>query len=72
MKYAICEVEQFFDEKFDEKFDGTFCRVSRVLQIFDYKEYAEAAMNIFDPSRYGDYDTVLRIVSEAKLDETFR
>lgn len=68
MKYAICEVEQFFDEEFD----GTLCRVVKVLQIFDYKEYAEAAMAIFDPSRYGDYDTVLRVVAQDQLDESFR
>lgn len=68
MKYLICEVSQFFDEEFD----GTLCRVQKVLQVFDYKEYAEAAMELFDPSRYGDYDTVLRVVSEKDLDATFR
>lgn len=68
MFYAICEVESFFSKDFD----GTLCRVSKVLAVCDTKEEAERKMQIFDPSRYGDYDTVLRVVREDRLGEEFR
>lgn len=68
MKYLLCEVEQFFDAEFD----GTLCKVSKVLQVFPTKAEAEEAETMFDPSNFGDYDTVLRVVAEGELQETFR
>lgn len=68
MKYLLCEVEQFFDEEFD----GTLCKVSKVLQVFNTKAEANEAEALFDPSNFGDYDTVLRVVAEGNLRETFR
>lgn len=68
MFYAICEVRQYFSKSFD----GTMCRVSKVLVVCDTKEDADRKMNIFDPARYGDYDTCLRVVREDRLDEEFR
>ena len=66
--YAICEVVQ----EFDEEFDGDLCRVKKVLQVFPDVNSAERALYVFDPARYGDYDTVLRVVPEQKLGTRFR
>lgn len=66
--YAICEVVQ----EFDEKFDGDLCRVEKVLQVFPDVNSAEMALRVFDPSRYGDYDTVLRVVHEDYIGTRFR
>lgn len=68
MKYLLCEVEQFFDEEFD----GTLCRVKKVLQMFDDQIQAEEAKRLFDPSSFGDYDTVLRVVRQIDLHKEFR
>ena len=66
--YAICEVVP----EFDEEFDGDLCRVKKVLQVFPDVNSAERALEIFEPGRYGDYDTVLRAVHEQKLNTRFR
>ncbi|HHV9526473.1 TPA: hypothetical protein ACUQTZ_004092 [Escherichia coli] len=66
--YAICEVVQ----EFDEEFDGDLCRVKKVLQVFPDAMSAYKALDIFEPGRYGDYDTVLRVVHEQKLGTKFR
>lgn len=66
--YAICEVVQ----EFDEEFDGDLCRVKKVLQVFPDANSAERALYVFDPARYGDYDTVLRVVHEQDLNTRFR
>jgi hypothetical protein len=68
MRYAICEV---IPEWCPEQ-DREFKRVARVLQVFDSKEDAEAAEEIFNPYRYNDYDTSIRVVPEDKLDSSFR
>ena len=67
-KVCICEVTQFFDEDFD----GTLCKVRKVLQVFDNQDQAADAMPLFDPSRYEDYDTVIRMVPASELDTKFR
>lgn len=67
-KFCICEVEQFFSKSFD----GTMCKVRKVIQVFDTQEKANEALAIFDPMRYGDYDTSLRIIPSDQLDDTFR
>ena len=66
--YAICEVVP----EFDEEFDGDLFRVKKVLQVFPDVNSAERALEVFDPGRYGDYDTVLRVVHEQKLSTRFR
>ena len=66
--YAICEVVQ----EFDEKFDGDLCRVEKVLQVFPDVNSADRALYVFEPGRYGDYDTVLRVVHEQDLNTRFR
>lgn len=68
MKHCVCEVSQ----EFDVEFDGSLCKVTKVLQVFNSKEEAEAAEIIFDPSRYGDYDTLIRVVAVDALDNKFR
>lgn len=68
MRQMICEVEQYFDKEFD----GTLNRVMRVLHVCNSIEEAEDIYNIIDPTRYGDYSTTVRIVSEDTLDKTFR
>jgi len=68
MKYAICEVES----RFIEYLDRSMCRVARVLQVCNSKDEAEQLEEIFNPMRYGDYDTIIRIVSIDKLDSEFR
>lgn len=67
-KVCICEVECFFSKDFD----GTLCKVRKVLQVFDNQDQAADAMPLFDPSRYGDYDTVIRMVPADELDTEFR
>lgn len=67
-KFAVCEMIS----EFNEDFDGSLCRVKKVLQVFDTHEQAEAARAIFDPSRYGDYDTIIRVVPEAQLEGEYR
>lgn len=67
-KACICEVVS----EFDEDFDGSLCRVVKVLQVFDSLEEAQAVEMIFDPSRYGDYDTYIRVVPVEQLDNKFR
>lgn len=66
--YAICEVVQ----EYDEKFDGDLCRVKKVLQVFPDVNSADRALYVFDPARYGDYDTILRVVHEQDLNTRFR
>ncbi len=68
MRYLLCEVHSYFDAEFD----GTLCKVKRVLHISNSIEEAEDAYNLFDPCRYNDYDTKVRMVPEDKLDSTFR
>ncbi|EDQ2321210.1 hypothetical protein HW48_004584 [Salmonella enterica subsp. enterica] len=68
MRYLLCEVEQFLDEELD----GTLCRVKKVLQMFDDEIQAEEAERLFDPSSFGDYDTVLRVVRQIDLHKEFR
>lgn len=53
-------------------FDGTLCKVRKVLQVFDNQDQAADAMPLFDPSRYEDYDTVIRMVPASELDTKFR
>lgn len=67
-KLVICEVVS----EFDDEFDGSLCRVTKVLCICNTQQEADAAYRIFDPSRYGNYDTNIRIVPESQLDERFR
>lgn len=66
--YAICEVVQ--------EFDGDLCWVKKVLQVFPDTMSAYKALYIyiyiFEPGRYGDYDTVLRVVHEQDLNTRFR
>ena len=66
--YAICEVVQ----EFDKEFDGDLCRVKKVLQVFPDVNSANRALELFEPGRYGDYDTVLRVVHEQCLNTRFR
>lgn len=66
--YAICEVVQ----EFDEEFDGDLCRVKKVLQVFPDVNSANRVLELFEPGRYGDYDTVLRVVHERDLNTRFR
>ncbi len=66
--YAICEVIA----EYDSDFDGDLLRVVRVLQVFHDEESADIALGIFDPSRYGDYCTTLKVVSEPDLNIKFR
>lgn len=68
MRYAICEMESFFDKEFD----GTLCKVKRVLQVCNDIQEACELEEIFRPSRYGDYNTDLRVVPENELESTFR
>lgn len=68
MQQMICEVEPFFDKEFD----GTLNRIIRVLHVCNSIEVAEDIYNIIDPTRYGDYSTIVRIVSEDTLDKIFR
>lgn len=66
--YAIFEVVQ----EFDEEFDGDLCRVKKVLQVFPDVNSANRALELFEPGRYGDYDTVLMVVHEQDLNTRFR
>lgn len=66
--YAICEVVA----EFCEDFDGDLFQVSKVLQVFPDEQSANRALEIFDPSRYGDYDTSVRVVPEDCLGRKFR
>lgn len=66
--YAICEVVQ----EFDEEFDGDLCRVKKVLQVFPDVNSADRALYVFDPARYGDYGTILRVVHEDYINTRFR
>lgn len=68
MRYAICEVKPEWVEEQQREFK----RVTRVLQVFNSEEEALAVEGIFEPSRYCDYDTTIRVVAEDKLDELFR
>lgn len=68
MRYAICEVTPEWCPEQDREFK----RVTRVLQVFNSKEDAESAEGIFNPCRYDDYDTCIRVVPEDKLDSSFR
>lgn len=67
-KACICEVVS----EFDDDFDGSLCRVVKVLQVFETKEQAEENIPLFDPSRYGDWDTLVRVVPVEQLDNKFR
>lgn len=68
MRYVICEVTpEWVPEQQRE-----FKRVSRVLQVFNSEDEARSVEGIFEPTRYGDYDTSIRVVAEDKLDELFR
>ena len=64
-KLMICEVLP----EFDVEFDGDLCRVTKVLHICSSPAEAEWALSVFNPSRYGDWDTVVRIVPESQLDK---
>jgi hypothetical protein len=66
--YALCEVEQFFDEEFD----GTLCRARKVLQVFDTKDQADFALYIFEKVEGEDDYRVMRVVPVSKLTESFR
>lgn len=44
----------------------------RVLQVFHDEESANIALGIFDPSRYGDDCTMIRVVSTSDLNTKFR
>lgn len=62
--FVLCEVESFFVEHIDR----SRCRVTKPLQVFESKEKAEEAMELFDSF----YDYSLRVVESDKLNETFR
>ncbi len=66
--YAICEVVA----EYDSDSDGDLLRVIRVLQVFHDEESANIALGIFDPSRYGDDCTMLRVVPTSDLNTKFR
>ena len=66
--YAICEVEYIFDKAMDQ----SMCRVLRVLQVCRSEEEAEEFNSIFNPMRYGDFDTNIRVVRSDRLEDTFR
>jgi hypothetical protein len=68
MRYAICVVAPEWVAEQQREFK----RVVRVLQVFASESEANSAEGIFEPSRYGDYDTNIRVVAEDKLDELFR
>ena len=64
MKYLLCEIESYFCEIQD----GSMCRVSKPLQVFNTREEAEAAEELFN----GFYDYNLRVVPESMLHKEFR
>lgn len=68
IKWAICEMESFFDKEQDQSMQ----RVTKVLQVFNTEKEADDAIDIFNPMRFGDYETILRVVSSDYLTDEMR
>lgn len=62
--FVLCVVETFFDREQDQ----SMCRVSKPLQVFNTKEEAEVAEELFGSF----YDYNLRVVAAHRLGEEFR
>lgn len=61
--YAVCRTTPYFDEGMDQ----TMRWVSQVLQVFETKQQAEVACDLF-----GRFEDDIRVVHVANLNETFR